>query len=130
MINRHLQIDSIKEELSSVVYNPQESTVLFLHKAKSENLATDIASAFNYFKLFILLFHNVLKNSHMKVIPSVVTYENVNAENTVTLRYYFLLKPRNSLRWPVYLMMHYSKVVGTKHDECITLMSVYSWSCE
>ena len=81
MVKRYLQIDNISEELSTIVYNPQESAVLLLHKAESENLATDIALAFNYLKLFILLFHNVLKNSGMKLIPLVVSNENINADD-------------------------------------------------
>ena len=81
MTKQYLQIDNISEELSTVVYNPMLSAVLLLHKAKSENLATDIASALNYLKLFILLFHNVLKNSGMKLIPLVVTDENANPED-------------------------------------------------
>ena len=81
LIKRYLQIDSISEELSTIVYNPQESAVLLLHKAESDNLTADIASAFDYLKLFILLFHNVLKNSGMKLIPLVVTNENVNPDD-------------------------------------------------
>ena len=71
MIKRYLQIDNISEELSTIVYNPQESAILLLHKAKSETLATNVVSAFKYLKLFILLFHNVITN--MKLIPLVVT---------------------------------------------------------
>ena len=80
MIKRYLQIDNISEELSTVVYNPQESAVLLFHKAKSEKLETNIASAFDYLKMFILLFHNVLTN--MKLIPIVVTNQNVNPDGT------------------------------------------------
>ena len=76
MIKHYLQIDNISEELSTVVYNPQESAVLLLHKAKSEKLETNIASAFDCLKLFMLLFHNVITN--MKLIPIVVTDKNVN----------------------------------------------------
>ena len=78
IIKRYLQTDNISEELSTVVYNPQESAVLLLHKAKSEKLETNIASAFDYLKMFILLFHNVLTN--MKLIPIVVTDQNVNPD--------------------------------------------------
>ena len=78
MIRRYLQIDNISEELSTVVYNPQESAVLLFHKAKSEKLETNIASAFDYLKMFILLFHNVLTN--MKLIPIAVTDQNVNPD--------------------------------------------------
>ena len=78
IIKRYLQTDNISEELSTVVYNPQESAVLLLHKAKSEKLETNIVSAFDYLKMFILLFHNVLTN--MKLIPIVVTDQNVNPD--------------------------------------------------
>ena len=78
IIKRYLQTDNISEELSTVVYNPQESAVLLLHKAKSEKFETNIASAFDYLKMFILLFHNVLTN--MKLIPIVVTDQNVNPD--------------------------------------------------
>ena len=79
MIKAYLQNCNILEELSTIVYNPQEKAVLLLHKAKSENLATNIVSILNYLKLFILLFHNVLQN--MKLIPLVVTDENVNPDD-------------------------------------------------
>ena len=80
-IKSYLQIDNISEELSTIVYIPQESTVFLLHKSESENLAADRTLAFNYLKMFILLFHNVLKNSGMKLIPLVVTNENVNPDD-------------------------------------------------
>ena len=76
MIRNYLKVDKITDELSTVVYNPQESVVLLLHKAKSEKLATDIELLIHYLKLFILLFHNVLKN--MKLIPLVVISETFN----------------------------------------------------
>ena len=79
MIRNYLEIDKITDELSTIVYNPQESAVLLFHKAKSEKLATDIKLLINYVKLFILLFHNVLKN--MKLIPFVIK-ENFNPEDT------------------------------------------------
>ena len=74
MIKLYLQIDNISEELSTVVYNPQESAILLLHKIKTDTLGTNVVSAFDYLKLFILLFHNVITN--MKLIPLVVTDNN------------------------------------------------------
>ena len=56
MTKQYLQIDNISEELSTVVCNPMVSAVLLLHKAKSENLATDIASALNYLKYLFCCF--------------------------------------------------------------------------
>ena len=79
MIRNYLKVDRITDELSTIVYNPQESAVLLLHKAKSEKLATDIELLIHYLKLFILLFHNVLKN--MKLIPFVVINENFNPDD-------------------------------------------------
>ena len=82
VIKGHLQIDNISDELSTVVYNPREGVVLLLHKAKSEKLATNITSSCNYLKLFILLFHNVLKKSCLKLIPLLVTNEKINPDDT------------------------------------------------
>ena len=73
---QYLQVDNISEELSTIVYNPMLRAVLLLRKGKSNKLASEIASALNYLKLFILLFHNELNNSCMKLIPLVVTDEN------------------------------------------------------
>ena len=78
MIKRYLQIDNISEELSTVVYNPQERALLLFHKAKSEKLESNIESAFDYLKLFILLFYNVI--TKMKLIPFVITEKDVNPD--------------------------------------------------
>ena len=79
VIRNYLQVNKIADELSTIVYNPQESAVLLLHKAKSEKLATDIELLVNYLKLFLLLFHNVLKN--MKLIPFLIISENINPDD-------------------------------------------------
>ena len=79
MIRNFLKIDKITDELSTIVYNPQKSVVLLLHKAKSEKLATDKELLTHYLKLFILLFHNVLKN--MKLISLVVINERFNQDD-------------------------------------------------
>ena len=74
-----LKIYDFSESPISVVYNSQEGALLLLRKAESENLANDLTLAFNDLKLFILLFHDVLSNSGMKVIPLVVTDKKVHA---------------------------------------------------
>ena len=79
VIRNYLQVNKIADELSTIVYNPQESAVLLLHKAKSEKLATDIELLVNYLKLFILLFHNVLKD--MKLIPFLIISEKINPDD-------------------------------------------------
>ena len=79
MIRNYLQVDTITDELSTVVYNPQENVVLLLHKTKSGKLATDIELLIHYLKLFILLFHNVLKN--ITLIPFVVINETFNPDD-------------------------------------------------
>ena len=82
VIKSYLQIDKIPDELSTVIYNPQGGIIFLVHEAKSEKLATDIASVIDYLKLFILLFHNVLKESKMKLIPLVVINKNVDPDDT------------------------------------------------
>ena len=78
-IRNFLEVNKITDELSTIVFNPQYSTVLLLHKAKSENYATDIELVVNYVKLFLLLFHNVLKS--MKLIPFIVINGNFNPDD-------------------------------------------------
>ena len=79
VIRNFLQVNKITDELSTIVYNPQDSAVLLLHKAKSKKYATDIELVVNYVKLFLLLFHNVLKN--MKLIPFIVINGNFNPDD-------------------------------------------------
>ena len=81
MLQDYIKIGNDPEAPIIVVYNPHESALLLLRKAENKELANDIASAFNDLKLLILLFYDVLVESGMKVIPLVVTDENVNADN-------------------------------------------------
>ena len=81
MLRDYIKIEKLSKEPIILVYNPHESVLLLLRKAESENLEDDLVLAFNDLKLFILLFHDVLTNSGMKVIPLVVTDEKVNADN-------------------------------------------------
>ena len=77
-----LQIENFSEAPIIVVYNPGEKALLLLRKAESKKLTTDISLSINDLKLFILLFHDVLTNSGMKVVPLVVTNEKVNPDNS------------------------------------------------
>ena len=77
-----LQIQNFSEAPIFVVYNPREKALLLLRKAQSKKLATDIALSMNDLKLFILLFHNVLVNSGMKLVPLVVTDEEINPDKS------------------------------------------------
>ena len=81
MLQDYIKIGNYREAPIIVVYKPHESALLLLRKAENKKLASDIALAFNDLKLLILLFHDVLVNSDMKVIPLVVTDENVYADN-------------------------------------------------
>ena len=82
MLHDCLHIENFSETPIIVVYNPAEKALLLLRKAESKNLATDIALSINDLKLFILLLHNVLANSDMKLVPLVVTDQKVNPENS------------------------------------------------
>ena len=81
MLQDYIKIENYPEAPITVVYNPHERALLLLRKAASENRENDLALAFNDLKLFILLFHDVLANSGIKVIPLVVTDQNVNEGN-------------------------------------------------
>ena len=81
MLRDDMKIEKFSEKPIILVYNPHERALLLLRKAESEKLATDIELASNDLKLFILLFHDILANSRMKVIPLVVIDEDVNACN-------------------------------------------------
>ena len=76
-----IEMENFSEAPIIIVYNPSERAVLLLHKAESKKIATDITLAVNYLKLFILLFHDALTNSHMKLMPLVLTDEKVNLDN-------------------------------------------------
>ena len=77
-----LQIENFSEAPLIVVYNPAQKAFLLLRKAESKKLTTDIALSINDTKLFILLFHDVLANSGMKLVPFVITDEKVKPDNS------------------------------------------------
>ena len=80
MLRDDMKIGNLSNKPIILVYNPNERAILLLRKAESEKLATDLELASNDLKLFILLFHDVLANSHMKVIPLVITEKADNLD--------------------------------------------------
>ena len=76
-----LQIEHSSEAPIIVVFKPHERALLLVRKAKSKKLGTDIKLNFNDLKLFILLFHGVLTNSGMKIIPLVVTNKKLDQDH-------------------------------------------------
>ena len=83
MLQDYLNTKIVSDESTIIVYNPQESVLLLLRRAKSKKLATEIELVFNDLKLFMLLFYDILANSGMKLVPLVVTDEKVNPENLI-----------------------------------------------
>ena len=81
MLKGYIEVRKYSEVPIIVVYNPQEKAVLLVRKAKTEMLTVDLEHAVKDLKLFILLFHDVLANSGMKVVPLVVTDEKVNPDD-------------------------------------------------
>ena len=79
MLQDDLKTENFSKTPIIVVYNPHESVLLLLRKAESKKLATDISLGFSDIKLFILLFHDVLTNSNIKLIPLVVTDEKIDS---------------------------------------------------
>ena len=72
------QIENISETPIIVVYNPGEKALRVLRKAESKDHTTEIALSVYDLKLFVLLLHDVLAKSDMKLVPLVVTDEKVN----------------------------------------------------
>ena len=81
IIKNYLQKKTFSEVPSTVVYNPNEGVLLFLRKAKKGKLAKAIELSCNDLELFILLFHDVLKTSRMKLINLVINDETNNPGN-------------------------------------------------
>ena len=72
-LKESLKITSFSEEPVIIVYNPQENVLLLIRNAKNQELATDIKLGLDDLKMFILLFHDKLQDSNLKLIPLVVT---------------------------------------------------------
>ena len=71
-LTENLEITNFSEALIIVVYNPQENVLLLIRNAECHNLAADIRFGLDDLKMFILLFHDRLKNSNLKLISLVV----------------------------------------------------------
>ena len=67
------EMQLFSEEPLIVVYNPQENALLLIRKAENEELTTDIKLGLDDLKMFLLLFHDKLQNSNLKLISLVVT---------------------------------------------------------
>ena len=63
-----LKIEKFSEESVIVVYNPQENMLLHIRNAENEELTTDIKLGLDDLKMLVLLFHDKLKNSNLKLI--------------------------------------------------------------
>ena len=68
-----LKIEVFSKEPVIVVYNPQENALLLIRNAENHELTTDIKLSLDDIKMFILLFHDNLKYSNLKLISLVVT---------------------------------------------------------
>ena len=71
----YLLIGKFSEAPICVTYNPHQKAILLIRKAESEDLATDMVLSLNDLKMFILLFHDELMGSGMKLVPLVVSEE-------------------------------------------------------
>ena len=67
-----LKIKAFSEAPIIVVYNPQKNVVLLIRNTESQDLQTDIKLGLDDLKMFILLFHDKLKKSNLKLISLVV----------------------------------------------------------
>ena len=81
ILRDYLQNKNFSEVPSTVVYNPNEGVLLFLRKAEKGKLKKEIQLGFNDLELFVLLFHDVLKNSRMKLINLVINDEIIDPNN-------------------------------------------------
>ena len=75
------KIENFKDPII-VIYNPSKNVILLIRRANNENLATEIKISRNNLKMFIILFHDVLKESRVKVLPLVVTDGKSNSYGT------------------------------------------------
>ena len=83
ILQDYLQTKNISEVPCSVVYNPSEGVLLFLRKAEKGELAKEIELGCNDLELFVLLFHDVLKTSGMKIFNLVITDETIDEDNLI-----------------------------------------------
>ena len=72
-LKKGFKITAFSEEPVIVVYNPQENVLLLIRSAENQDLTTDVKLGLDDLKMFILLFHDTLEYSNMKLISLVVT---------------------------------------------------------
>ena len=72
-LKENFQIEEFSEEPVIVVYNPQENVLLFIRSAENQELTTDIKLGLDDLKMFLLLFHDKIQYSNLKLISLVVT---------------------------------------------------------
>ena len=73
-----LKIEVFSKEPVIVVYNPQENVLLLIRNAENQKLTADIKHGLDDLMMFILLFHDMLPYSNLKLISLVV---NNNAQD-------------------------------------------------
>ena len=78
ILQDYLQYKNFSEVPSTIVYNPNEGVLLFLRKAGKGKLAKEIELGCNDLELFILLFHDVLKTSRIKLINLVINDKTID----------------------------------------------------
>ena len=72
-LKKSFKITAFSEEPVIVVYNPQENVLLLIRSAENQDLTTDVKLGLDDLKMFILLFHDKLEYSNMKLISLEVT---------------------------------------------------------
>ena len=72
-LKESLKIRAFSEEPVTIVYNPQENVLLLIRSTENKDLTTEIKLGLDDIKMFVLLFHDILKSSNLKLISLVVT---------------------------------------------------------
>ena len=72
-MKEHLKIEEFSKAPVIIVYNPSKNMILLIRNAEKQDLAIDIKLGLYDLKMFILLFHDELKYSYVKLISIVVT---------------------------------------------------------
>ena len=73
VLKEHLKIEEFSKAPVIIVYNPSKNMILLIRNAEKQDLAIDIKLGLYDLKMFILLFHDELKYSYVKLISIVVT---------------------------------------------------------
>ena len=76
-LGRLFNIEEFPGEYTITVYNPVERVILLIREAKDKNVLNELKLCSVELKMLMMLLGNELKNSGIKVIPLVVTDEEV-----------------------------------------------------